>query len=491
MRSKSGIVVVTTAFVACLISMARMSLADITGFSGFSAANLAYPSGFTPSLGYSSNGSTFTLTDGHDSEATSGFYSTPQNVSSFTASFTFTCVGGDGGQYSNADGGSFVIQDDPRGSKALGGGGNSLGVAGASLLSPSAEFEFNLYGTGPGFIYATNGTPPPNFAAPKVVLDNGDPYNITLSFVNNSASVTAVDTVTHQVFTANTTGLTPLPQLLGSSTALVGFTGSTGGVASTQQISNFRFVSQPVFTPVVTTGWNQAMVVPNTAPLTNAVAAITATMDTGLAKTYSTFFEKGYDPSAPNDGLPLSGSTFYSEHDANHVFAMQSYSAKDAMLVDAASTTGTLTFSQPAAYTALSFLTASGNGPNAFDLTIHYTNGTSQTVPEIAAPDWFNNAPIAWSADDRVYPSTGVSSFDQESGNPNLYQEDVLLPDTVDPISSVNFSFDSGNSSNNGQLAIFAVSGVASPVPEPATLPLLAVSAIALLRRRGQRPGTC
>jgi hypothetical protein len=454
----------------------------------FFAGNVSSTGGSTPAVGYSGNGSTFTLTDGHDTEASSGFYAIPQNVSSFTASFTYTCVGGDGGQYDNADGGSFVVQDDPRGSKALGSAGNSLGVAGAALLDPSAEFEFNLYGTGPGFIYATNGTPPPNFAAPAAVLDNGHPYNVTLSFINNNASVTAVDTITHQVYTANTSGLLPLTQVVGSNTALVGFTGSTGGVASTQQITNFRFISQPTFNPITATGWNQDMIVENTAPQTDAVADITATMDDGTAKTYSTFFEKGYDPSAPNDGLPASGSTFYSQHDAQHIFMMQPYNANNAMLVDAASPTGTMTFSQPAAYTALSFLTASGNGPNAFDLTIHYANGNSQTIPEVASPDWFYNAPIAWSANDRVYPSTGSSTFQQFADDPNLYQEDVLLPDTTDAISSISISFDSGNASNSGQVSIFAISGDPTVlVPEPGSMLTLALAGLVALgfRRRG------
>ena len=357
-------------------------------------------------------------------------------------------------------------------------------------MSPSAEFEFNLYGTGPGVIYANNGTPPPNFGSPSAVLDNGHAYNVTLSFINNSANVTLVDTATNQVYTAITTGETPLTSVLGSSTALVGFTGSTGGVTSTQQISNFRFVSQPAFNPITATGWDQDMVVALSAPQTNAVASITATMDAGTAKTGSTFFEKGYDPSAPNDGLPASGSSFVSEHDAQHTFKMQPYNANNAILVDQAATTGTLVFSQPAAYTALSFLTASGNGPNAFDLTIHYTNGTSQTIPAIAAPDWYGNAPVAWAADDRVFPSTGASTFQQAAGNPNLYQEDVLLPDTVDPISSVSFSFDSGTSLNNGQVAIFAVSGdptVLVPEPGSMTFILAAWAALGFRRQRGFR----
>src|SRR5262249_52549480 len=63
------------------------------------------------------------LTDGAPGEARSVFFQAPQYIGAFKAAFTYQDVGVGG-----ADGVAFVLQNDPRGTSALGGAGGSLGV---------------------------------------------------------------------------------------------------------------------------------------------------------------------------------------------------------------------------------------------------------------------------------------------------------------------------------------------------------------------------
>ena len=97
--------------------------ADINGFgtgAGYTINNNA------AGLASISNG-TLTLTTGVQSQASSVFNNTAQNIQNFTSSFTYTDVGSGG-----ADGFAFVLQNDPRGVSALGDAGGSLGYAGGA-----------------------------------------------------------------------------------------------------------------------------------------------------------------------------------------------------------------------------------------------------------------------------------------------------------------------------------------------------------------------
>ncbi|HEY3862234.1 MAG TPA: LamG-like jellyroll fold domain-containing protein [Verrucomicrobiae bacterium] len=183
---------------------------------------------------------TLELTDGGGGEARSSFFSNTVYVGAFQATFTYTDVGGNG---ANADGACFVLQDDPRGAAALGGGGGSLGYSG---ITPSISLQFNLYvgnvagGVGVGF--ATGGTLAEVVDPAPVVINYGDPINVTLNYIGGVASLFLQD--------ANNTNLTysaaanvNIPAVLGTNQAFVGFTGATGGTAATQTVSDFQFIS--------------------------------------------------------------------------------------------------------------------------------------------------------------------------------------------------------------------------------------------------------
>jgi hypothetical protein len=193
--------------------------------------------GWTPNGGATIASNVLTLTDGVGSEARSSFLNLPQYVGAFTASFTYQDVGGGG-----ADGAAFVLQQDSRRASALGGAGGGLGHSG---ISPSVAIQFNIYANnGVGIQLRTNGlTGAPYVTTAPVNLASGDPIGVTLRYDGAILALVLTDAVAAVSFSTNWS--VALPAILGSDSAYVGFTGADGGVASTESISNFSFISLP------------------------------------------------------------------------------------------------------------------------------------------------------------------------------------------------------------------------------------------------------
>lgn len=209
--------------------------AQVSGFGSGFTTNSNYPSG-VPTI--SSDGSTLTLTNSGGSEATSAFYGTKQDVTNFTASFDYTDVNGGG-----ADGVTFTLQNQSL--NALGSNGSGLGYAG---ISPSAAIALNIYQghTAPGTNLLTGGaypslSSPDYYNTSPANLDSGHPIHVVLTYDGSNLTETLTDTTNaSDVFSHTYTGVN-LAGAVGGSTAFVGFTGGTGGLVSTQTISNFAF----------------------------------------------------------------------------------------------------------------------------------------------------------------------------------------------------------------------------------------------------------
>lgn len=230
-------VIVTNTFGAATSSVANFTFAT-TGLNN--GAGWVLNSGGVNVL---ITNNTLTLTDGRTDERHSAFLTDPQYVRAFDASWVYQDVGGGG-----ADGVCFVVQNDPRGPYALGGGGGSLGYGDNPAITPSAAFQFNIYGgnaastTSSGIGFRVNGAVgKPYSDSSPVNPASGNLIAVTLHYDGTALAVTLKDTVTGGTFSTNYTA--DLPTLLGTNTAYVGFTGASGGVASKQLVSNFTFTS--------------------------------------------------------------------------------------------------------------------------------------------------------------------------------------------------------------------------------------------------------
>lgn len=470
------------ALAAAALCMAGSAPAAVTGFGG------ALMSGWTPNTnttgipsvsGTGTAADVLTLTTQVNSEADSYWFNTPQNITNFTESFTYTSPSNGG-----ADGMTAAWQN--AGTTALGNGGGGKGYTGISTASALA---MNIYGgnSGSGSHFnntIANGagdpalTPTPN----GVDLTSGHPIIVSLSY--READHALVEMMTDstnpsQTFTRVWRGVSIQTQV-GGTTALVGFTGGTGGINASQTITNFNFTSgnapaTPVATinPIAVSGFNQKMIISNAA----GPSVITATMDGGTNKDGDTFYENGVNANATAAGVPRAGVVFGSENDSNHTFVLEpnGASANDAVLLDTGHTTGTLTLTTPGRYSLLSFLVAGANGGGDIGFTVHFADGSSQTGT-IPGNDWFGNSNIAVDANGRT--DVTLTDFNSEnSGNPRIYQDDLTLNNLASNVTGVDFTFSGPN-----RAAVFGLSGQA--VPEPTALGLLSVGLLAAFTRR-------
>jgi hypothetical protein len=213
----------------------------ISGRPTFNTTGVGWTGNGTSAPGFADN--TLTLTAQLGSTARSAFFNFPLYIQRFAASFVYQCTNTAG-----ADGATFVIHNDTRGTTAVGAAGGSLGYAG---ITPSVALAINIYNPNTvGISFRQNGTLPAGGAgayAPVTPVNLiGNPIKVDALYDGSVLKLTFTDLTTLNVFNTNYT--VNIPSIVGSSTAYVGFTGADGGIASTQTISNFTFVPFPAIT---------------------------------------------------------------------------------------------------------------------------------------------------------------------------------------------------------------------------------------------------
>jgi hypothetical protein len=208
---------------------------------------ISYPSnGFTASNLSMNNGPTVTggvlqVTDGGTGEIRSSWFKTKVPVSSFTSDFTFQILKG------VADGFTFTIQNDPKCIWALGYGGSGLGY---QSIQNSVALKFDIYndaGEGADSIGVFTGgavpaTPATDLTSSGIVLLSGDLMHAHLVYNGTTLAVTLTDTITGTSATYKYT--VNIPTAVGSTTAYVGFTGSTGAFKAVQQVTSWSYSAQ-------------------------------------------------------------------------------------------------------------------------------------------------------------------------------------------------------------------------------------------------------
>jgi hypothetical protein len=228
-------------------SLAHAGISGFGDFSNFTINKGGLDSGLSPNIFPGK----IEITDNSGSETRSIFYNTPQTISTFTAAFTYQEVNG-----SNAptQGVAFVLQNTNQGPNAVAAAGSFgfgynglVGIAPGSTKSAAISLELSsptgtsLYTGGSVTLGGANHTSPVN-------LLSGDPINVSLSYNGPILQETVSDPLTSA--SSSFSYLVNLPQILGGTTAYVGFTAQTpaaifGFVPDQQYISNLQFNAVP------------------------------------------------------------------------------------------------------------------------------------------------------------------------------------------------------------------------------------------------------
>jgi hypothetical protein len=238
------------------------ALAVATGFSNSAVASgtytimtggvvINYGSGFS-ATGLKLNGAAalsgarLRLTNGGLSQASSAFYTTAVNVGSFTTDFSLQLAN------ANADGMAFVIQNNGTTAKGPGGGGLGYGPDAPTLpaytgMNQSVAVKFDLFnsageGNNSTGLYqggASPTTPAKDMTSSGLSLHSGNVLNVHVGYDGTTLSLTITDTVTNASYSTSWT--VNIPQAVGGTTGLVGFTAGTGDLTATQDVLSWTY----------------------------------------------------------------------------------------------------------------------------------------------------------------------------------------------------------------------------------------------------------
>jgi hypothetical protein len=208
---------------------ATRATGDITGFA---SAN-----GFQLNGGPTVSGGVLTLTSGVNGQTRSIFNTNVVNINNFNAQFIYRATGA-------ADGAGFVLQGDPTGAAALGGGGGALAFTG---IQNAVGFLLNIYAqNGIGYAVSADGSTGVYTDAGGIALSSGHPILVNLSYsqATTTLHIKMQDLVTGTLFEVDAP--VDIKAVVGGDYAFVGFTGATGGLNATQTIQDFVYSNNAI-----------------------------------------------------------------------------------------------------------------------------------------------------------------------------------------------------------------------------------------------------
>jgi glucose/arabinose dehydrogenase len=227
-------------------------------FAGFTYNNFSNSTGIATNGNASKAGTNLQLTPDLNTQAGSAFYDTGFQIdanSSFSTQFQFRLGGANG--TNGADGFTFVLQNDSRGTSAIGPAGGSVGYQG---INNSFAIEFDTYKNGTGdpdanhlsLLRNGNVNTAVKNALTGIDLNSGAPLNAWIDYdgATNQLNVYLSSTTTKPT-TATLTETIDLVATLGTK-AYFGFTGGTGGFRNSQEIQNWTL--NTTATPITTGG---------------------------------------------------------------------------------------------------------------------------------------------------------------------------------------------------------------------------------------------
>jgi len=199
-------------------------------------------------------------------------------------------------------------------------------------------------------------------------------------------------------------------------------------------------------------------------------AVVTGTAGHGPYLGDFTYYEVGYSPvTRPSSGLPAAGTTITSVTQGDHSYQFApTYTSSDAVILDAAVPSATITLSTPTTCAGLSFLGSAGNGPVVLNYAVNHSSGLPETG-SLSVPDWFGAGQEVLNVEGRV-DGTGVNfQYPNPAGGnpvgnaPYLLSVDISLANSA-PVTSINLSYVSGG----GSFATATILGVSGQTNVPA-----------------------
>ena len=219
-----------------------------------------------------------------------------------------------------------------------------------------------------------------------------------------------------------------------------------------------RPASAAAYEAVAVTGFNQDLIAENT----NGLSAGTSTsisFDKTSHVFYTTAFvgPRGTPPSGT--GIPANGIISSATY-AGVSYQLQSFSSNNVLYLTDSAPNGTLTLNTSGAYNKIVLLASSAEGSSDFDVTVHFSDGTSVTT-SFFVYDWFYGS--SWSikglgrvARDGIYAADGT--FEGYPDNPKLFDCFINLSAYNSKlVTSLEISKDP--STSDSRTAIFAVAG--------------------------------
>jgi len=340
---------------------------------------------------------------------------------------------------------------------------------GSNLIDVLAAPTDSLHITpGIGFTLTTPQEIPFGAAATTFSLTNAGAAALSWTLANTSAWLTvsatngalppasSVTTLTVSLNTAATTNLTT-----GTYYSTVWITNTTSGIVQSRL---FTLIVSGANFPIAISGFNAGVIVP-----TNATTASPKATGFDIANNIC-FYQAGLNAnpqvsgSGGAQGLPQSGS-FASQVDGTTVFQFGQYGATNVLLLGYThASSGVLRLTNPQAYNSLAILASSANGGGLGTCVINFTNGAHSQSFGYNAQDWFNtSANVALQGFGRLDLNSGLSTEDNGTSNPNLYQTTINLAALGLNQAIASITFNDPSVGGNQDAGVFAVNGALMP----------------------------
>jgi len=222
-------------------------------------------------------------------------------------------------------------------------------------------------------------------------------------------------------------------------------------------------LARAAYTPVAVTGYNADVVANGTGLSTNSTTI-------GIDAGGYVFMAQDYNPTGtsylPTGGLINSAAT------AGVTFQLASYAGNNSLRIPASGTgtgtgTGTLTFTTPQSAGEVYLLATSGSGAATVDMTVTFSDGTTQVFSGQTVSDWYGGASYAILGLGRV--QRGVENRENNASDPRLYQIRLTIAaaNFAKQIQSIGFS----KTSTSGVLNVMGITinSVCSGTPAAGT----------------------